>query len=608
MNRISNIAILLLLLSVTGYGQQSLEQLNQKLDSILLAENIPGSQILIVDKDSILFSKNYGFADLETKRKVDDNTMFRIASITKTFAATAVMQLHEKGEWSISDQLEKINPKVEVVNRYKEPLRLIHLLEHTSGLDDLTLGEFAAACVDCSTSEAFEKINKRNKLRWEPGIFTSYTNWGIVYEAESVSIKTGLSYEDYVQQYILDPLQIQNASFDLNHATQNSLAMGYKGLIQPKVVGYKHMLDSPGKLNISAKELSHFLRMFLAKSDSDTHGVLTRETISSMESTASNMAVKNGFVGRYGKGLFCSPFEGNTWYGHWGDFDGYHSSMFYNKEHGLGYIILINKDEANISKIETVVRKYLVPKKKVETNTNFKIDDKYLGYYNSANSRWQFARFRDYLFPFQQVYKEGENYFLKQFIGKPITLKLISNNHAYYHKANGYERTPAFMTNEGRSYMTNGMGNFIQTSFLSAWVRLVIPSLFLLLYLLGFILFPISFIIKSIRKTNTAGWLISSFWLSVTSLLSMLFFFTYPALVINDPIELLGNRSLWSFGYFIFSLLFVFLSILSCWFLVKKWKALSKMEKYIYVTNIFVFAISLLYLFAFDMIGLQTWK
>jgi len=123
-------------------GQNSFEQLSEQLDSILLAENIPGSQIVIVNKDSILWSKNYGYADLETKRIIDDNTQFRIASITKTFAATAAMQLHEKGVWSIHDHLKEINPQVNIVNHYKEPLRLIHLLEHTSGLDDLTLGEF----------------------------------------------------------------------------------------------------------------------------------------------------------------------------------------------------------------------------------------------------------------------------------------------------------------------------------------------------------------------------------------------------------------------------------------------------------------------------------
>lgn len=609
MIRTSNITILLLLFFlIAGYGQESLEQLNQKLDSILLVENIPGAQILIVDKDSIVWSKNYGYADLKTKRKVDDNTMFRIASITKSFAAAAVMQLNEKGEWSINDYLKKVNPKVEIINGYKEPVRLIHLLEHTSGLDDLTLGEFAGSCMNCSTSEAFEKINTKNKLRWEPGIFTSYTNWGIVYLAESINIKTGKNYEDYVQQYILDPLQMHNATFKNNSTTQDLLAMGYKGLIEPKEVPYKHMLDSPGKLNSSASELSRFLRMFLSNGESATNSVLTKESIASMESTASNMAVRNGFIGRYGKGLFCSPFEGHTWYGHWGDFAGYHSTMFYNRENGLGYIILINKDEANISKLEKVIRRFIAPKKEVETNANFEIDHKYLGYYNSATSRWQFSRFRDYLFPFHRVYKEDGEYFLKEFMEKPINLKLISNNHSFYRKENGYERTPAFMTKGDCNYMINGMGNYIQTSFLGAWSRLVLPSIFSLIYLFGFILFPISIIIKSIRKTNTAGWLTLSFWFSITSVLSMLFFFIYPALVLNDPIELLGNKSLWSLGYFIASLLFVFLSVLCCWLVVKKWKVLSKFEKYIYVTNICVFTISLLYLSEFDMIGLQTWK
>lgn len=608
MTRIYIIAILLLWFSLISHGQKSLEQLDQKLDAILVAENIPGSQILIVNKDSILWSKNYGYADLKTKRKVDDNTMFRIASITKSFVATATMQLHQKGEWSINDELESQNPRVEIMNRFKEPVRLIHLLEHTSGLDDLTLGQFAGSCVDCSASEAFKKINTKNEIRWEPGNFTSYTNWGIVYLAESISMKTGMTYEAYVRQNILNPLKMENATFALNSTTKDLLAMGYKGLAEPKAVDYKHMLDAPGKLNCSARELSHFLRMFLANGESKSKSVLSKESISLMESTATNMAVKNGFIGRYGKGLFCSPYEGNTWYGHWGDFKGYHSSMFYNRESGLGYIILINKDEANISKLETIVRQFLVPKKKVETRPNFKINDKYLGYYNSATSRWQFSRFRDYLFPFHKVYEQDGAYFLKAFMDDPIELKLLADNLSYYQKQNGYERTPAFMTSNNHNYMTNGMGNYVQTSFLSVWSRLVIPLLILLIYLFGFVLFPISIISNLIKKTNTLNLGKVSFWLCITSLLSMLLFFTYPALILNDPIGLLGNMSIWSLGYFVTSLLFVFLSILSCWMLYKMWKELSRAQKIFYSTNICVFVVTLLYLFTFDMIGLQTWK
>ncbi len=121
------------------YAQKQFDQLNLQLDSILIEEEIPGCQVVIVDKDSILWAKNFGFRNVEEKLMVDQATQFRIASITKTFTTVAVMQLHDRKIWSIQDELFKINPEARIINRFKTPVRLIHLLEHTSGLDDNSL-------------------------------------------------------------------------------------------------------------------------------------------------------------------------------------------------------------------------------------------------------------------------------------------------------------------------------------------------------------------------------------------------------------------------------------------------------------------------------------
>jgi len=116
------------------------------------------------------------------------------------------MQLHEKKICSIYDDLTKIIPTTHIVNDFDAPLKLIHLLEHTSGLADLSFGELAASCLFYSSAEACEKIKKQNKLRWKPGEFMSYTNWGIVYLAEAISVQTRMANEEYMRRNLFDPV------------------------------------------------------------------------------------------------------------------------------------------------------------------------------------------------------------------------------------------------------------------------------------------------------------------------------------------------------------------------------------------------------------------
>ena len=95
----------------------------------------------ITTKDSVIFSGGFGYADLDTKRKVDESTLFRMASITKMFISLGIMKLVNEGKLSLDDELKKIAPEVPFKNKWESthPIRIVNLLEHTSGFDDIKL-------------------------------------------------------------------------------------------------------------------------------------------------------------------------------------------------------------------------------------------------------------------------------------------------------------------------------------------------------------------------------------------------------------------------------------------------------------------------------------
>src|SRR5258705_4292587 len=142
-------AILILILlsfSLVSFSQNtgsinSIKQLTDSLEIIIKQENITGLMLGITTKDSVIFSGGFGYSDLDAKRRVDEKTLFRMGSITKMFVSLGIMKLVNEGKLKLDDELKKIAPEVPFQNKCEStnPVRIVHLLEHTSGYDDIKL-------------------------------------------------------------------------------------------------------------------------------------------------------------------------------------------------------------------------------------------------------------------------------------------------------------------------------------------------------------------------------------------------------------------------------------------------------------------------------------
>ena len=140
-------AFLTLLLAAPARAQpgippiRSLAQLQDSLRHVMAREHIPGLMLTLVSHDSVLFEGGLGLADVAAQRPVTAHTRFRIGSVTKTFVAAGLMQLIEQGKLHLNDEVRKIAPEVPIDNPWEatDPVRVVHLLEHTAGFDDMAL-------------------------------------------------------------------------------------------------------------------------------------------------------------------------------------------------------------------------------------------------------------------------------------------------------------------------------------------------------------------------------------------------------------------------------------------------------------------------------------
>src|SRR5690606_7428517 len=195
---------------------QNLDELQVAVEKIRTDTQTPAIGIALVNRDGPQWIAGLGLASLEQQTPADENTLFRIGSISKMFVGLAVLKLVEEGRLSVDDKLSELAPDIEFENPWEKshPIRLVHLLEHTTGWDDMSLAEYAYPATDSMSLKAgLDYRPDSRKSRWVPGTRMAYCNIGPAVAAYIVEKITGKKFEDYIQTVVFDPLQMDSTSF-----------------------------------------------------------------------------------------------------------------------------------------------------------------------------------------------------------------------------------------------------------------------------------------------------------------------------------------------------------------------------------------------------------
>ena len=179
-------------------------QLDRYFSSEMPADE-PGGAILIMKGDSIIFKKGYGLADLELNTKIDENTLFNIGSISKTFVSNAILMLQDEGKLSVEDNLAKYFPDFKN-KAIAEKVKIKHLITHTSGLEDNRATETDSIFyLTAQDAENWYPTTQAEHLIFEPGTRFEYSN--PAYNALALIIEdvSGMKWQDYIADNIFTP-------------------------------------------------------------------------------------------------------------------------------------------------------------------------------------------------------------------------------------------------------------------------------------------------------------------------------------------------------------------------------------------------------------------
>ncbi|WP_240647476.1 beta-lactamase family protein [Paenibacillus nanensis] len=245
-----------------------------------------GASVVIVKDGQVLAQEGYGFADQENEVPVDPkSTVFRIASVSKTFAATAVMQLVEQGKIGLQDDFTKYVEDLEFNNPFDKPVTIEHLLTHTTGFEirDPKPEDLHNDFEKVVEIDDYVRDNMPSVVR-EPGSVYMYDNFASMLLGLIVQNVSGQPYEEYMEEHIFKPLGMENSDFLLTGKLKDQLAVEYTPqhtVMEPYAVT-PTVMPQGGMLS-TAEDIGKFMIAFLNGGASGSNRILKDETVTAME-------------------------------------------------------------------------------------------------------------------------------------------------------------------------------------------------------------------------------------------------------------------------------------------------------------------------------------
>ncbi|MEM7660574.1 MAG: serine hydrolase domain-containing protein, partial [Bacteroidota bacterium] len=331
MNRIARIVVGLLLIApiTRSLAQNPIEwaKFESKADRLVAQTGSVGASVIVVNRDSTLFYKGYGHLSLASNQGITDSTLFVLGSITKTFTAIGILKLVQDGKLKLEDEVKRIAPELPISNQWEVefPIRVSHLLEHTSGFDELHLKDKSIPVGDDEFPliDGIQIVKNSLQTRWKPGTGFAYSNVGYLVAGYLMEKVSGKAYNDFMVQEVLAPLRMENSSLRLSEIPQEFLAKSYAP--SKKELPFKHIFTRPtGSLISSSHDMGFFLRTLLNQEEA----CLRRERWEEFERHHSIQAFDKTENG-YRLGIYPRFRKGRMWLGHGGSINKYNSEFEY---------------------------------------------------------------------------------------------------------------------------------------------------------------------------------------------------------------------------------------------------------------------------------------
>ena len=316
---------------------------------------IPGLAVGVVHNGELVYQKGFGYADVELKIPVTPKTCFRIASISKTFTAIAIMRLVEQNKIALDDKVKKYLPwfKAEAKNNSLSDITLRQILSHSGGVyrdGDIPHfeGDTLPDAEELKRSISNQAVVFKNSTRFK------YSNFGFALLGEVIKKTSNIDYEEYITRHIIKKLGMKRTAPDFKKKYNAWLAKGYsRPLPYKKREAFHHSETKAYAPAMGALSNVYDLAKYVSSLSLKHNGgnILISEK-SKEEITRKHRAT--GEKGEsYGLGFDVVTIKKRKIVGHYGCFAGFTAQMYIDTTNDIGVITLANTNDASVGLINT---------------------------------------------------------------------------------------------------------------------------------------------------------------------------------------------------------------------------------------------------------------
>jgi len=374
---------------------QSVEAFREQVDAVLKsAPGAPSAGIVLIESGEVVWQGGVGVADPAAGRLADADTHYRIGSITKMFVAMAVMQQVERGKLSLGARVADLAPELPLNNKWEEthPVRVVNLLEHTAGFDDMHYRNWLARS-ERPLADVVRELDAELESRWQPDQWHAYSNPGYAVAAYLVEKSSGMRFEDYVDLELLGPLGMRD-TFWVREPAEPSMAVGYGKDGQP-APWQQLKLAAAGALISTPRDMAK-LTAFLVSRGQTAPDVLSDASLARMERAETTASAGAGLTFAYGMGNYTRQVNNLAFHGHDGSLPGYLSTVLYSGEHDVALAVMVATSDYDVfAQVRRLASNYLLrdaeAPKEGAFDSDAVADPANSGYYypaNPPNSLW----------------------------------------------------------------------------------------------------------------------------------------------------------------------------------------------------------------------------
>jgi CubicO group peptidase (beta-lactamase class C family) len=595
----------------------SIQELQQQIEKILKDTHTPGVSVAIVHKNGPEWISGIGIADVATNKPVTADTLFRIGSTSKAFSSLSILLLTDQGKVSLEDPVHKVVPDVWFDNPWEssDPIRVVNLLEHTTGWDDMHFREYAKQAPDSmGLKEGLDYDHHSRTSRWPPSTRMSYCNSGPPVAAYIVEKITGQRFEDFVKQNLFDPIGMKTATYFQPPAEMATTLYHDDGKTP---YSYWHILLRPaGSINASANDMAAYVQFYLNRGTVNGKQVVPAADIDRMESPTSTWGAKDGMKAGYGLSNYWSVEDGFVYHGHDGGVEGGLTDMSYMPDYGVGYFFSINSGSGTaFDKIGKTIRAYITkglekpalpPVASLPANA-----EDYAGWYEPDSPRIELTHFLERIMGLSHI----------QFHDGKLFLSGLGNRNDEYDPVTGGQfrhvskKDPPAPIATFELLTVNSEGRFVQDGFgntlkhVPGWFAIseIVLTVFVLLSIIAILIYAPFWVLGglSARRRRPAERAMR-IW-PLIAVLSLLVFVGIFILSSSDLIERMGSLTVWSFGLFAMSLVFAIAVLASLISVLRTGDETRRGVRRFSIVVTTALVIAALYLGYWGIIGIRTW-